>query len=160
MLIKNKVSTNPIIYHKTPAFLSSSYAKGNVGKNSKILKQNNTGTYFENIIRSRLNNVVPVNKKTYKKLTGRFYEPDIETTKSIIECKCQETDGTAYEKLLMTIANLDFISTQTNKNVILLCSDFTYLNYYADIDIYANMLKSSNIYFYTETSFKLNCINL
>ena len=121
--------SNPIRYKDTNQFLTSGFAKGNKGLNNKPLKQNNTGLYFENIIYNDIKNlVVPV--KEYRKLNDDLYIPDIETNKSIISCKCQETNGTAWQKIPFELLDLLHISTQTHKSVLLVMSDYSWRNYF------------------------------
>lgn len=151
MIIKKTLNNNPIIYHKTPQFLSSSYAKGNTGLNNKKLSQNNTGTYFEQILKSNLSNcIVP---SVYKRVDGSNYKPDIETPLSIISCKVQETQGTAWQKIILEALDLEYISSQTNKKILLVCSDYSWSKYFYKLEPYLNMLLLNNVSLYTETSF-------
>lgn len=154
--LKITINKNPIIYSKTPLFLSSSYCKGNKGINNKILKQNNTGTFFERIIASKLNNVVP--KLNYKKLNTTIYIPDIETSKSIISCKIQEGQGTAWQKLLFEAFDLEYITSQTNKKVVLLCSDYSWKTYFYNLEPYLKKV-IVNVEICTETYFINNIKN-
>lgn len=133
-----KNNQNYVIYSKSNEFLNSDYAKGSI-KNNKLTKQNNTGLYFENIIRTKLSNSVP--KQTYIKLNNRTYIPDIETNKSVISCKIQESTGTAYQKLPCELMYLECISKQTNKQVIMLYSDYSYIKYFHLMDCYLDCIR-------------------
>lgn len=150
------LSKNPIIYSKTPLFLSSAYCEGNIGLNNKVLKQNNTGTYFESLIKAKLTNVVAVSK--YKRVNGSTYVPDIETSKSIISCKVQEGPGSAWQKLIFEVFDLEYLTTQTNKKVILLCSDYSWVTYFYKLKPYINKV-IINVEVCTETYFLNNIKN-
>lgn len=151
-----QIKTNPIVYSKTALFLSSAYCKGNMGLNKKVLNQNNTGTYFENIIKNNLNNVVSLSK--YKRIDGSTYTPDIETNKSVISCKVQETKGTAWQKLVLEALDLEYLTTQTNKKVVLLCSDYSWITYFYKVKPYLNKI-IGKIEICTESYFLQNIKN-
>lgn len=150
------LSKAPVIYSKTSLFLNSAYCKGNVGKNNRKLKQNNTGLYFESIIKSKLNNLIAIQE--YKKVDGSIYVPDIETVKSIISCKVQEGPGTAWQKLIFEVIDLENLRLQTNKKVILLVSDYSWNVYFYKLKSYVNKI-NCNIEICTESFFTNNIKN-
>ena len=148
-----QTQSNSIIYTQTQQFLSSNCAKGNIGITGKVLKQNNTGLYFEEIIKGCLTNIVPT--ELYLKLNSFTYKPDIETKKAVISCKIQEGPGTAYEKIVLESMDLEHISTQTNKRVVLICSDYSWITYFNKLEPYLKKILYQ-VDFVTESYFRRN----
>lgn len=130
MSIHNPITTNNIIYKNTSHFKNSVYCKNNIGKNGQILNQNNTGIYFEDcVIKPKLNNV-QISLTGLTRLDGSTYKQDIETLLSIISCKVQEGPGTAWQKLGLELMDLEHATCQTNKQVILLYSNYSWDKYF------------------------------
>lgn len=151
-----QTNNNPLIYSQTTKFKSSRYCKGNISlSTNKKLSQNNTGLYFEQeIIKPSLNNVLNKNN-TYKKLNNTIYNPDLETNLSVISCKVQETGGTAYQKIVCELIDLEYISKQTDKYIVLLFSDYSYQKYFYCLDVYLNQI-NRNVKIMNESYFLKN----
>ena len=116
-----------IKYSGTKEFKNSKFSK------DSGLRINLTGKFFEFKVGNLLNLISP---ESYKKLNGSTYIPDLETKNLIISCKVQEGSGTAYQKLVFELMDLEEIAENTYKEVILLVSDYSWENYFYKLQPY------------------------